>query len=296
VIDSTGRDAVMYRSNDQDAAGGRNRVTATTQAVILARGLGTRMRRSDGTTLDELQRGAADAGVKAMIPVGRPFLEYVISALADAGIREVVLVVGPESAMLRDHFARLARPTRTTVRFAVQEQPLGTSDAVLAARDAVGNASFLVLNADNYYPASVCAALAAVGSNALVAFEAAALVRESGFEAERVLRYAFLDIAADDTLVAIREKPAPDDPLAERAERWVSMNLWSFTPVMFEACARVRPSLRGELEIHDAVTIAIRDLGQTFRVIRERTGVLDLSHRADVGIVKVRLAGIEPQP
>ena len=268
----------------------------TTQAVILARGLGTRMRRRDGSHLDAAQRGAADAGVKGMIPVGRPFLDYVISALADAGIRQVILVVGPESALLRDHFAGLPSPLRTVIRFAVQEQPRGTADAVLAARQAVQNAPFLVLNADNYYPASACAALAAEGSNGLVAFEAAALVRESGIEADRVLRYAFLDIADDGTLRAIREKPAADDPLTQRAERWVSMNLWSFTPEMFEACARVRPSPRGELEIQDAVIIAMRDLGQTFRVIRARTGVLDLSHPADVAIVKTRLAGIEPRP
>lgn len=273
-----------------------DRVTATKQAVVLAGGLGTRMRRIDGTALDERQRDAADAGAKGLIPVGRPFLEYVISALADAGIREIVLVVGRESATLRDHFTRLVPPTRTAIRFAVQEQPRGTADAVLAARNAVGDASFLVLNADNYYPASACAALAAAGSNGLVAFEATALVRESGIEAERVLRYAFVDIAAEGTLRAIREKPAPDDPLAQRTEQWVSMNLWSFTPAIFEACARVRPSPRGELEIQDAVSIAMRDLGQTFRVIRERAGVLDLSHRADIECVKTRLAGIEPRP
>ena len=40
----------------------------------------------------------------------------------------------------------------------------------------------------------------------------------------------------------------------------------------------------------------MRDLGQTFHVIRERAGVLDLSHRADVAIVKARLAGISPRP
>jgi hypothetical protein len=32
------------------------------------------------------------------------------------------------------------------------------------------------------------------------------------------------------------------------------------------------------------------------RLIRERIGVLDLSHRADVGIVKARLAAIEARP
>jgi len=271
---------------------------STTQAVILARGLGNRMRQRDGTALDSVQTGAADAGLKGMMPVGRPFLEYVISAIADAGIRDVVLVVGPmpESAMLRDHFTRLAPPTRTTIRFAVQEEPRGTADAVLAGRGAVRDAPFLVLNADNYYPARTCAALAAVGSNALAAFEESALIRESGIEPERVLRYAFLDIAADDTLRAIHEKPAPDDPLAQRAERWVSMNLWSFTPAIFEACGRVKPSSRGELELQDAVTIAMRDLGQTFRVIREHTGVLDLSHRVDVPIVRARLAAIDPRP
>jgi len=198
--------------------------------------------------------------------------------------------------MLRDHFTRLAPPTRTTIRFAVQDEPRGTADAVLAARGAVRDAPFLVLNADNYYPAPACAALAAIGANALVAFEASALIRESGIEPERVLRYAFLDVAPDGTLRTIREKPASDDPLAQRAERWVSMNLWSFTPVIFEACARVRPSPRGELELQDAVTIAVREFGQTFRVIRERSGVLDLSHRADVPIVQARLAGIEPRP
>ncbi len=109
------------------------------------------------------------------------------------------------------------------------------------------------------------------------------------------MRYALLDIADDDTLLAIREKPAADDPLAQRSERWVSMNLWSFTPSIFDACERVWPSSRGELELHDAVSIGMRVLGTTFRVLRERAGVLDLSHRADIGIVTQRLAGVVPR-
>ena len=80
---------------------------------------------------------AADAGAKGMMPIERPFLEYVISALADAGIAEVVLVVPPDHAAIRAHFAEIAPPQRVSVRFAVQDQPRGTSDAVFAARDAV---------------------------------------------------------------------------------------------------------------------------------------------------------------
>ena len=254
------------------------------------------MRRSDGATLAPEQHAVASTGAKGMIPIARPFLEYVISALADAGITEVVLVVAPDHSVMREHFTVAAPPRRVALRFAVQDEPRGTADAVFAARDAIRNAPFLVLNSDNYYSPAALAAAAELESDGLVAFEADALVRESGIGPERVLRFALLDIGPDDTMRAIHEKPSPDDPLARRAERWVSMNLWSFTPAIFAACERVLPSPRGELELHDAVTIAMRDHGVTFAVARVREGVLDLSHRSDVATVGARLAGIVPRP
>ena len=270
----------------------------TTQAVILARGLGTRMRRESGAaTLTAEQARAAASGAKGMMPLfERPFLDYVISALADAGITDVVLVIGPEHQAVRDYYEITAVPGRVGIRFAVQAEPKGTADAVHAARDAVRDAPFLVLNSDNYYPVAAYADLAAVGGAGLVAFDADTLVRDGGIEAERVLRYALLDTDADGWLREIREKPAADDPLAQRAERWVSMNLWSFTPRIFEACARIQPSPRGELELADAVMVAIRELGERFRVIPMRAGVLDMSSRADVAFVASRLEGVTPRP
>ncbi len=75
------------------------------KAVILARGLGTRMQKSDDSAaLDAAQAAAADTGVKAMIPIGRPFLDYLVSALADAGYRQVVLVVGPDHEAIRTDY------------------------------------------------------------------------------------------------------------------------------------------------------------------------------------------------
>ena len=281
---------------------------AVTQAVILARGLGTRMRQSsdggratesEGTgrrVLDAAQAAAADAGLKGMIPVGRPFLEYVLSALADAGITDVVLVIGPEHAAVREHFTVTAPPARVRVRFSVQAEPRGTADALLAAADAVGDKPFLMLNADNYYPAAQCAALAALGVNGLVAFDPEALVREGGIEPDRVLRYALVDFDALGWLRAIREKPADDDPLVRRAERWVSMNLWSFTSRIFEACRLVQASPRGELELQSAVTIAMHELGERFRVVTARVGVLDLSSRSDIATVAARLRHVRARP
>jgi dTDP-glucose pyrophosphorylase len=274
--------------------------TPTTQAVILARGLGTRMRReAEGASaaLNDDQRRVAATGAKGMMPIGaRPLLDYVLSALADAGIRDVTLVVAPEHDLMREHFERTHVPERVRVRFAVQAEPRGTADAVQSARGTVDDAPFLVLNSDNYYPIAAYRDLSAVGAAGLVAFEAETLVREGRLEPERVLKYALLDVDDEGWLRAVREKPAPDDPLMRRAERWVSMNLWSFTPVIFEACSLVRPSARGELEIQDAVTIAMRDLGERFRVVPMRAGVLDLSSRADIAFVASQLEGIEPRP
>jgi len=276
-----------------------NGSAATTQAVILARGLGTRMRGEPGgddTSLNAAQVRAAEMGAKGMMPFARPFLDYVISALADAGMTDVVMVIGPEHENVREYYTITAAPTRVRIRFAVQAEPRGTADAVYAARDSVRDAPFLVLNSDNYYPFQAYAVLAALGGAGLVAFEADALVREGGIAPERVLRYALVESDSDGWLRSAREKPSPDDPLARRAERWVSMNLWSFTPLIFEACTRVRPSPRGELELVDAVMVAVHEMGERFRVIPMRSGVLDLSSRADVAFVASRLTDLAPRP
>ena len=106
-----------------------------TKAVVLARGLGTRMRAASPSSAGApaVTDAAVEAGAKGMIDVGRPFLDYVVSALADAGITRICLVIGPEHTMFREHFDSLAASgelARVTVSYAVQAEPLGTADAV----------------------------------------------------------------------------------------------------------------------------------------------------------------------
>src|SRR4029078_6378869 len=81
--------------------------TRTTQAVILARGLGTRMRDDSGAALDGGQARAAASGAEGMMPCARRFFYYMLSVVADAGITEAVRVIGPppEDAAIREYFA-----------------------------------------------------------------------------------------------------------------------------------------------------------------------------------------------
>ena len=265
-------------------------------AVILARGLGRRMRLADGTaSLSTQQATAADTGVKGMISVGRPFLDYVISALADAGVTDVVLVIGPEHDAIRQYFCEISPPTRVMVRFAVQAEPLGTADAVVAAANVVGDGAFLVLNADNFYPVAAYQALLKMRGAGVVAFDRDALVRDSNINAERVRSFAILDVAADGTLAAIVEKPGAALDLDAASARWVGMNLWMVTPALVDACRRVSLSSRGEFELPEAVALALTE-GVRFEVVKMHASVLDLSQRSDIAAVAARLANVEARP
>ena len=243
--------------------------------------------------LNEGQARAAGSGMKAMMPVGRPFLDYTVSALADAGIRHVCIVVGPHHQSIREHYSGLSTPSRLRVDFAVQNEPRGTADAVLAARNFVGGDDFLVLNGDNYYPASVITPLLALSGQGLPGFRLDALVQQSNIDVVRIRQYAVLRVDSDGYLVDIVEKPDERASIRWGADVLVSMNLWRFSAGMFEACARVAPSERGELELPAAVRLALRDGSARFRVIETADGVLDLSTRADVAPVAERLRGIE---
>jgi glucose-1-phosphate thymidylyltransferase len=278
-----------------------------TLAVILARGLGTRLRDDDGTVLDAGQAVAAAAGTKGLVPLGgRPLLDYLLHELAEGGVRDVVFVVPPGDSPLRDRYDRDAPPDRLGVRFAVQDEPRGTAHALLAARDAVcaplgaapdpdGHRHFLMCNADNLYAAAAIAELVDARGPGLIAYDAEALVRDGGIEAARVARFALLDIAEGDVLADIVEKPAAGHPLLQTRPAWVSMNLWRFRDTIFDACAAVQPSARGELELAEAVRLAMQR-GERFDVHRRAEAVFDLTHRRDVATLEARLAGRAPRP
>lgn len=268
-------------------------MTDVTKAIILARGLGTRMRKqAEGAHLSAEQREAANAGTKGLINVGRPFLDYIISALADVGVTDVCLVIGPEHTAFRDYYDSLTL-TRVRLHYAIQEEPLGTADALAAARDFQGNDRAVVLNSDNYYPPQSLRDLLACPGSAVVGYEREAMVAEGNIAPERIKAFAIIDVDGEGdeaTLRRIVEKP-DEATLAAMATAPVSMNCWLFTAAIQDEVRQVTPSPRGELELIDAV-MALRER-EPIRVVRSAHGVLDMSNQDDIPAVAAALAGVD---
>jgi bifunctional UDP-N-acetylglucosamine pyrophosphorylase/glucosamine-1-phosphate N-acetyltransferase len=101
-----------------------------TTAVILAAGQGTRMKSSRPKVLHEI--------------LGRPMIAYLLDTLREAGIDDIVVVVGHQAGAVQDALKDYG------VRFVIQEPQLGTGHAVQVAMGAVdpGAATVMVLCGD----------------------------------------------------------------------------------------------------------------------------------------------------
>jgi glucose-1-phosphate thymidylyltransferase len=216
----------------------------------------------------------------------------VLGALAQAGYREVCLVIGPEHKELRRYYEKL-ETMLLKISFAIQEKPLGTGDAVLAAETFAGRDRFLVINSDNYYPMQACQELRLMDEPGLAAFERHSMIALSNIPADRVVKFAAAQVDAQGYLTRIIEKPDARTLAAMGQEIYLSMNCWMFGSRIFQACRKIAPSPRGELEITDAVQYAMDHLEEKFRVLKFSLPVLDLSSRGDIAPVAARLAGTE---
>ena len=118
------------------------------QAIVLAGGLGTRLR----SVVADLP--------KPMAPVaGRPFLAWILDRLAQAGFDRAVLAVGYRHEVIEQHFGQTYRGV--ALHYSVEAQPLGTGGALRLAADYVGRWPVFVLNGDTFLDLDYRAMLAA---------------------------------------------------------------------------------------------------------------------------------------
>lgn len=118
------------------------------QAIVLAGGLGTRL------------RGVVPELPKPMAPVaGRPFLTYVLDRLVDAGFNRAVLAVGYRFEAIRDHFGDAYRGM--ALAYSVESEPLGTGGAIRLAANHASGFPLFILNGDTFLELDYAAMLTA---------------------------------------------------------------------------------------------------------------------------------------
>ncbi|NLW50382.1 MAG: nucleotidyltransferase family protein [Candidatus Brocadiaceae bacterium] len=267
----------------------------TKKAVILARGLGTRMQKAqDGVELDVERAALARKGLKVLMSLhGRPMVDYAVDRLVRAGVDRICLVIAPEADQMRAHADRLSRQAGIRVGWAVQDEPRGTADAVLAAEAFAGDDPFVVCNGDNLYPPDTMARLVALDGDecCVAAFEREALHRKGNIAPERLRSMAVVQATPDGRLLRIVEKPPDPERYAVDGQVWANMNLYRFTPAVFDACRSIEPHPeRKEYELTAAVERLRAAAPQAFRVLFSDGGVLDLTSRGDIAAVEHALA------
>ena len=110
---------------------------APTPCVILAGGLGTRL------------RGVVGDLPKCLAPVGdRSFLELQIASLAAAGVSDIVLSLGYMAEKVISALA--ARPGKVPVRHVIEREQLGTGGAIAHVLDTLALDEVLVANGDTF--------------------------------------------------------------------------------------------------------------------------------------------------
>lgn len=209
------------------------------KGLVLSGGSGTRLRPITHTS------------PKQLVPVAnKPVLFYVLESMAEAGIRDVGVVVGDTANEIIDA-AGDGSAFGLDITYIHQEKPLGLAHAVLISRDFLGDSDFVMYLGDNFIVDGITPLVEEFNRNR----------PDAQILLTRVLdpsAFGVAELDGDGRVVALVEKPEfPKSDLA-------LVGVYLFGPAVHEAVRSIRPSARGELEITDALQWLI-DRGRTVR-------------------------------
>ena len=197
------------------------------KGLILSGGKGTRLRPLTYTS------------AKQLVPVAnKPVLFYGIEAIAEAGIRDIGIVVGDTQAEIR---AAVGDGSRwgVVITYIEQDAPRGLAHAVKISRDYIGNEPFVVYLGDNLLNKGITQ-----------------FVRE--FDRQKPAAQILLTKVPDPQMFGVAQLESgrvvrlvekPKEPIGDLA----LVGVYMFGPDVFESVTRIKPSFRNELEITDAI-------------------------------------------
>ena len=228
------------------------------RGLVLAGGTGTRL------------RPLTYSGAKQLVPVAnRPILFYVLDNLAEAGIRDIVVIVSPETGAEVQAAIGDGSRWQANVTFVVQQHPGGLAHAVKMAGPALGNDDFCMFLGDNLIGTKIRAAADEFRASP----ELSALIMLK--EVPNPSSFGVAEVNSSGEVVRLVEKPP--NPRSNLA----LVGIYFFRHDVFAAIEHIRPSARGELEITDAISELIAGGGRV-RFERVESWWLDTGKKDDL--------------
>jgi len=197
------------------------------RALITAGGRGTRLRPLTHTSN------------KHLIPIAnKPMIHYALEAVAAAGIRDVGIVINPDTGDDIRNALGDGEAFGLRVSYVLQEAPLGLAHVVQVAEPFLQGEPFVFFLGDNVVVGGIRQFVERFQARKDHCHLVLARVREPQ-------RFGVAEVEGD-RILGVVEKPT--QPKSEFAVT----GIYLYGPPIFEAVRGIRPSARGELEISDA--------------------------------------------
>ena len=197
------------------------------KGVILAGGNATRLRPLTWVTN------------KHLLPVyNKPMIFYPVEAIAKAGIKDLLIITGPNHSGAFINLLRSGRDFGLRLSYEIQEEAGGIAQAIALADDFADGEKILVILGDNIFVESLKG-----DAQEFEKKEKGAVVYGKKMATESK-QYGVIEVSGD-KVTSIEEKP--QNPKSDIGQTGIYM----YDSRVFDLIKKLKPSKRGELEVTD---------------------------------------------